>query len=59
MNKLTKGQYMCLQNGWHCDKPFICRFAYQAKKMGLRLEYKKKDLDACSSFTQMIAEGSL
>ena len=59
MNKLTKGKYMCLCKYLQCDKPFICRLACQADKMGLRLEYKKKDLDACPAFAQMIREGSL
>lgn len=59
MNKLIKGKCMCLCKYLRCDKPFICRLACQADKMGLRLEYKKKDLDACPAFAQMIREGSL
>lgn len=59
MNKLTKGKCMCLSKYLHCNKPFICRLAIQADKMGLRLEYKRKDLDACPAFAQMIREGTL
>ena len=59
MNKLTKGQRMCFRNGWRCDNIFPCRLASQAHRMGLKLVYKKKDLDGCHAFSQMIREGSL
>ena len=59
MSSLTKGQRMCLRNGWCCENIFACRLASQALRMGLKLVYKKKDLDGCPAFAQMVREGTL
>lgn len=59
MNKLTKGQRMCLQRGWKCENIFACRLGSQALRMGLKLVYKKEDFGVCPAFAQLVREGTL
>lgn len=50
---------MCLCTGFRCENTFPCRLASQARRMGLKLVYKTKDLDGCNAFAQMVREGTL